>query len=505
MNESLMTKPTYPEPLRLLPDLEAAAPFPLHALGELLGGAAAAIVEAVQVPEALAAQSILAASAMAAQPHGNALRDGQPIPLSLFALTIAESGDRKSPADRLALRSHHGHQKALLEAYVEKQRRYRDQRDAYQRARTGILESGNSDPEVVATELGRLQEPEAPALPFILAEEPTLEGLQKSLLRGHSSQGFFSDEGGQFFGGHASRPENLLKSVAGLSKLWDGAPIIRTRSAEGESASRIGCRLSAHLMIQPIVAEGVLGNPIMRGQGFLARFLIAWPQSLAGTRFYRNSDPNLDVRLVSYWERMTQLLQLEPRVNDRGDLDPPTLMMDTPAKAVWIEAHDAIEAGLGRGGDLQEIKATAAKSGEHILRIAGVLAIVENTSVLTRPIVERAAVLVRWYLAEALRLTSPVAVEPHLLLAQQLLDWFIERGWSTFDARTLQRDGPRFARKSARQRDLLLATLTLHRQVLTSDGKHYRVNPLATSGNAAFVSTEMSPGVANVSPASTST
>ncbi|GEM_PF-2789765 len=58
MNESLMTKPTYPEPLRLLPDLEAAAPFPLHALGELLGGAAAAIVEAVQVPEALAAQSI---------------------------------------------------------------------------------------------------------------------------------------------------------------------------------------------------------------------------------------------------------------------------------------------------------------------------------------------------------------------------------------------------------------------------------------------------------------
>ena len=36
------------------------------------------------------------------------------------------------------------------------------------------------------------------------------------------------------FGGHANKPENMLKSVAGLSKLWDGAPITRTRAAEGE-------------------------------------------------------------------------------------------------------------------------------------------------------------------------------------------------------------------------------------------------------------------------------
>lgn len=115
MNASLMTDPTYPEPLRLLPDLEVAAPFPLNALGEVLGGAAAAIVEAVQVPEALAAQSILTAAALATQSHGNVERDGQLIPLSLFALTIAESGDRKSAADRLALRSHYVHQQALLE------------------------------------------------------------------------------------------------------------------------------------------------------------------------------------------------------------------------------------------------------------------------------------------------------------------------------------------------------------------------------------------------------
>lgn len=52
---TMIPEPTYPEPLPLLPDMEAPARYPLEALGELLGGAAAAIVEAVQVPDALAA------------------------------------------------------------------------------------------------------------------------------------------------------------------------------------------------------------------------------------------------------------------------------------------------------------------------------------------------------------------------------------------------------------------------------------------------------------------
>nr|WP_315406655.1 YfjI family protein [uncultured Pseudomonas sp.] len=482
---TLIPDPDYPEPLPLLPDIEAATPYPLEALGELLGGAAAAIVDACQVPDALAAQSVLAAAAMAAQPHGNVLRDGQLIPLSLFALTVAESGDRKSVADRLALRAHHARQSALLEVYDTEQKRYRDQRDAYQGARSAILDKATGGSEATAGDLGKLKEPKAPPLPFILAEEPTLEGLQKSLLRGYPSQGLFSDEGGQFFGGHASRPENILKSVAGLSKLWDGAPITRTRAAEGESAFRSGCRLSVHLMIQPIVASEVLSNPLMLGQGFLARFLIAWPQSLAGTRFYRPIDPNSDQRLAGYWARMTQLLTLAPPTSERGDLEPNALVMDSDAKAVWIKAHDAIEMSLGRDGNFQEIKPTAAKGAESILRIAGVLAIVDHDETLSQPIIERAAKLVNWYLSETLRLTSPVIADPQLLKAQRLLEWLAENNWHTFNARELQQKGPPSARKSATQRDVMLAVLLKHHQLLTEDGKNFRINPAATTATTA--------------------
>lgn len=477
--------PSLPEPLPLFPELERSAPYPTQTLGELLGGAVQAIVDTVQVPAALAAQSVLAAAAMAAQAHGNVLRGGQQIPLSLFALTVAESGDRKSAADRLALQAHQQRQRELLEQYKADTKEYRDHSAAYQKAHTNILDKAKGDPESVAEELGNLLEPEAPPSPIILSEEPTIEGLQKSLLRGHPSQGLFSDEGGQFFGGYATKPENALKTVAGLSKFWDGAPLNRNRASEGESSARYGCRLSAHLMIQPIIATEVLSNPIMQGQGFLARFLIAWPESLAGTRFYRDADPTRDPRLNRYWQRIGRLLVQEPIKDERGELSPPTLVLEPAALEAWIEEHDAIERQLGRGGDMQDIKPTAAKGAENLLRIAGVFAVVEGRHAIGVDLIERAAELMRWYLTEALRLTSPSKVDPQLIHAQRLLDWLLTNQRHNFDARTLQREGPPFIRKSAKQRDSILAVLVEHGWLSTVDGKTFNLAPSATAATFA--------------------
>lgn len=465
---------TEPEPIPLLPELEKAAPYPLDALGDLLGDAAKAIIKCVQVPDAIAAQSVLAAAAMAAQAHGNVQRAGQLIPLSLFALTVAESGDRKSTADRLALKAHQEHQRKLLNEYKDASKDYRHERDAHQVARTSILNKNKRDAKAAATSLGELEEPEAPPLPFILSEEPTIEGLEKSLLHGHPSQGLFSDEGGQFFGGYSAKPENKLKSVAWLSKRWDGDPITRTRAAEGENSARYGCRLSAHLMIQPIVATSVLADPLMQGQGFLARFLIAWPESLAGTRLYRDVDPSKDKCLGDYHKRITKLLEKEPTKDERGELTPPTLTLSPVALRAWITEYDAIERQLGCGGDMKAIKPTAAKGAENLLRIAGVFAVIEGHQTIHPGLIERAAVLMHWYLAEALRLTIPTQVNPQLLQAQHLLDWVKSRGWHEFHRDQLGAQGP--TRGNAKLRDELLAILLSHYQVLSADGKNFQLN-----------------------------
>lgn len=481
MSSPIITAPIYLEPIQLLPETEAAKPYPKDALGKLLGGAVAAIASAVQVPDALAAQSVLTATALAAQPHANVVRLGQRIPVSIFGLTVGESGDRKTSADRLALYAHREYQQRLKKEHGRASREFHNLREVYQKAYAAILDkTKSSTPEAVAAELNKLNKPVEPQNPIILVDDPTIEGLQKSLLRGHPSQGFFSDEGGQFFGGYAGRPENLLKSISALSRLWDGAPITRTRAAEGESATRSGCRLSAHLMIQPIVAQEVLTNPILHGQGLLARFLIAWPPSLAGTRLYRNIDPTRDDRLIAFWQRMDALLATPLRLDAQNELSPPDLKLEPAALSAWIRYHDDVEKTLGRGGELHEIKPTAAKSAENALRIAGAMAVTEGLTSIPEEIIERAAMLSGWYLSEALRITYPVKLEPQILQAQQLLDWLTTKGWRSFDARRLQREGPSFIRKSCKHRDQLLGVLVEHHWLATTDGREFRFTSAAT-------------------------
>lgn len=73
------------EPLPLFPPLPPAEPYPVDALGPVLSSAAAAIARKVQVPPAMAAQSVLAAAALAAQGHADVMLPyGQPRPLSLY-------------------------------------------------------------------------------------------------------------------------------------------------------------------------------------------------------------------------------------------------------------------------------------------------------------------------------------------------------------------------------------------------------------------------------------
>ena len=92
------------EPIPLFPPLPPAARFPVEALGDVLSKATLAIARKVQVPEVIAAQSVLGAAALAAQAIADVrMPYGDTRPLSLFFTTVAVSGDRKTTADKSAL------------------------------------------------------------------------------------------------------------------------------------------------------------------------------------------------------------------------------------------------------------------------------------------------------------------------------------------------------------------------------------------------------------------
>ena len=123
--------------------------------------------------------------------------------------------------------------------------------------------------------------------------------------------GIFSPEGGQFLSGHGFSSDAKLRTAASFASLWDGQGLRRLRAGDG-LIDLHGRRLSCHLMIQPEAAGGVLGDPVLRDQGLLSRFLIASPGSKAGERLWQEPNERTEPALRRYIARLLSIFETTP-------------------------------------------------------------------------------------------------------------------------------------------------------------------------------------------------
>jgi hypothetical protein len=245
---------------------------------------------------------------------------------------------------------------------------------------------------------------------------------------GQPNVGLFSDEGGRFFGGHAMSQDNQLKTIAGLSSLWDGKEISRLRGGDGDMLL-YGRRVSLHLMVQEIILEQLMMNRIVEYQGFLPRCLIAFPLSTAGNRPYVGEDLSSNTAIQAYYERLNSLLNREfpvkPYPAPQNELHPRLLNLSKSAKMEWIRYHDSIDKDLAQGGRLEQVRRFANKAAEHVLRLAGNLAMVDQVEIelIEAEDVCRGIVLMEYYLKEAMRIQGHLSIPPDILLAKKFLEW----------------------------------------------------------------------------------
>lgn len=313
-----------------------------------------------------------------------------------------------------------------------------------------------------------------PSAPRLITTDPTIEALIKGLCHDLPSMGLFCDEGGQFLGSSTMNRDNRLKAVTTLSSLWDGSPIDRARSMVGESLRAYDRRLSLHLMLQPYLAMHLLTDPLLQGQGILGRCLMTWPTSLAGQRSYQAVDLSKDAALTRYHHRLSALFHQPWSLSPDGALQLSLLTLSPLARRRWIDLHDAIEAQLGEFGELASVRPSGSKAADNLLRVAGILAVVEERSAVEVDHIQRASALVGYYLTEIQRLTEQEPVCRVKEEADRLLRWLQVRDWKRFSIRELNRNGPRFARKSSRHAAKLLVELIDH-QWLTTDGHTFEV------------------------------
>jgi hypothetical protein len=424
----------------------------------------------VQVPDAIAGQSVLAAASLAAQALADVrLTYGQRRPLSLFFVTVAASGDRKSTADNEALRPIREREKALKEVHEREYANWRIAHAAWAAEKRKIESKRNLDFTARKDALQGLgPEPEQPLLPMLTAPDPTVEGLARVWLEAPGSLGIFSTEGGQFFGGHGMSPDNKLKTAAALSAYWDGLGHRRIRAVDGYT-DLTGRRLATHLMVQPDAAVAFLGDPVLRSQGLLSRCLVAAPETLAGTRLYQDPDQADLATIRDYSVRLSEILDTPWPLarGKRNELEPRELTLTQEAATALKLFGDHVERQCGLDGELAPVRDFAAKAAEHASRIAGVLSIIEDTQVqeIGSEAIACGIRLAEWYLVEALRLHGAIRADARLVRAQRLLDWIRRQAEPLVDLRTILRRGPMDLRtKDAAEP--ALNTLLAHGQIL---------------------------------------
>ena len=270
--------------------------------------------------------------------------------------------------------------------------------------------------------------------------------------------------------------------MAWLLKAWGGETLDALTRGDGLSIL-LGRRVALHVMVQPVLLRALLSDPLAQGQGLLARCLIAQPESLAGTRMFRDVDPSACNEIQAFHAHMRDLLRRPPTIMDGGDgceLRPRVLPMSTEARALWIEFHDAIEIAQAPGGELEHARAFASKAPEHAARIAGVVQMVSHpdASALRADAMDCGMSAALFYVGEHVRLTGAGIADRHAALLRALLEWMASRGATVPHRDVLQR-APRPVRDLKAEGIGRLLDELAQRHYIRRSGEAWEVNPHA--------------------------
>ena len=374
-------------------------PYPLNCLSPGLREVVEAISKKTQAPEAIAAQSVLAAISLTYASRVKVQTLSSTANAACFFVLVALSGERKSATDGWAMG---GVNRTVLELRQEHAQLAKEHEEI---ARTS--ERGEAKPP-------------RPVCPNFLVTEPTIEGAFKAISSGAGFLGWFSDEAATFFGGHSMSQDKLALTCGIISKFWDGSFFMRPRVTQEGDGYVPPTPTTLNLMFQPTLIRQSFGNEFMLAQGILARMLPAWPESNMGKRPYRRSEASDDAIVDKFQDLTAMALR-----NTLEDPTEKTLRLSGGAFKQCVAFHDAVEPELGRGGWAADISSFAAKAPEHACRLAALMTLFEDPEAteISEATMTSACGLVRYYLQQFKYLCVAGTNEDAVSHAQKLLDW----------------------------------------------------------------------------------
>ena len=425
------TAPGWPVPL-----LGGIAPPELRAdaLPGWLGAFVGSLCAALQVPATMVIGMALSVLATCVQRRYVVLvHDGYVEPTSLWSLTVAPSGSRKS-AVLSALT-------APLGAW-EKRAGDRMRREiAANNARIVVAEAaikrlqgqaGKCDDQQEREHLRKQIEdeiantPERMFAPRVFVNDATVERTQMVLVEQGGKASVLADEAGLFtslssnYGGAGGPALDVL--LSGHS----GGDVRVERASRQAYVTRAAVTLG--LMLQPDLLNDAAGSNRFKASGLIARFNYFVPGPFVGGRDVRRFTPvPSDVR-DQYARSIDELL---PNPMEGPHLPPIVVSLDALALELWFDFAQECETGLAEGGALSAVADLGAKLAGTAARIALLFELVEvgpKPDAVSEGSMARAIALCRQLVPHARAAFKLLAADEADRDADHVLQWIVAKG-----------------------------------------------------------------------------
>jgi hypothetical protein len=320
---------------------------------------------------------LTALSAMSSACQGIAnveLPTGYRVPLSLYILIIALSGERKTAVENAFFLEIKKIERELLDKHqkdIEDYKRRIHNWSLHERELGKLLARAASKCEETKSIEARQidlydRKPISPPTPRFIYKDITPNALAHSLYKNISLACLVSSESGDLFNGKA------MQELGIYNEIWSGSSVTVDRKSS-DDFSITNPRLTLALMIQPDILYRFLkkrGSEAIEG-GFLSRFLVINPNSYIGLRVGENSPPNKEI-INNFHGRMRQMMQqsIDIEINNRNQ----KLLQFTPnAKEKWRNIAMSIEKNMEQHGFYHHANGHGSKLMDNISRLAGII------------------------------------------------------------------------------------------------------------------------------------
>ncbi|STL85003.1 CP4-57 prophage protein [Escherichia coli] len=201
-------------------------PFPVDAFPKIIRNAIYEVEQHTQAPQGLIAASALGVISLACQNRIDVCRlNNLRGPVSLFLMTLAESGERKSTVDKLLMKPLYQLEEDLFEKYTHDLTAWRNDEAIFNIEKKALMSKLKSDIRRNKDHLAtneRLKEllttnPKAPVRFKFLFNDATPAAIKAHLCGHWRSVGIMSDEAGIIFNGYT------LNELPFINKMWDGS------------------------------------------------------------------------------------------------------------------------------------------------------------------------------------------------------------------------------------------------------------------------------------------